>query len=103
MDLLAKSEALDQAAVLVRVLALQIIEQFAALADHLQEPAPRMEVLDVRLEVLGEAVDALGEQRNLHLGRARVPTGTLVGLHYLRFLRDLQWHLLSLSLRRLLI
>src|SRR4051794_34436874 len=58
-----------------------------------------MEVLDVRLEVLGEAVDALGEEGHLHLGRTCVLAGALVLLDHLRFLRDLQCHsTVSLSL-----
>src|SRR5262245_11239212 len=95
-DLLAKVEPLDQAAVLVRVLDSKVIEQLATLAHQLQEPAPRVEVLDVRLEVLGQAVDALGEERDLHFWRSGVGTGSLVLLHYLRFLRNLQSHSLSL-------
>src|SRR5919204_1635140 len=51
-----------------------------------------MEVLDVSLEVLGEAVDALGEQRYLHFGGTRVLAGALVLLDHLRLLRDLQCH-----------
>src|SRR5687768_1407291 len=73
--LLAQAEALDHAAVLVRVRALQVIEQLATLAYHLEKPAPRMEVLDVRLEVLGKPVDALGEERHLDLRRAGVGAG----------------------------
>jgi hypothetical protein len=48
-----------------------------------------MEVLDVRLEVLGEAVDALGQERDLHLGRAGVLSRALVLLHHLLFLHNL--------------
>src|SRR5262245_19456970 len=94
--LLAEVEPLDEAAVLVRVLIAQVIEQLAPLAHQLEQPAPRVEILDVRLEMLGEAVDALGEERDLHLGRAGVGSRALVLLHYLRFLRNLQCHSLSL-------
>ena len=38
-ELLAQSEPLDHGAVLVRVRGLQVVEQLAALADHLQQPA----------------------------------------------------------------
>jgi hypothetical protein len=51
-----------------------------------------MEVLDVRLEVAGKAVDALGEQSDLDFGRTGVFAATLVLLHDLRFLRNLQCH-----------
>src|SRR5882762_3510355 len=63
-----------------------------------------MEVLDVRLEMRGEAVDALGEERYLHLGRTRVLARALILLDDLRLLRHLQCHAcvsLSLSLRKI--
>src|SRR2546426_11700580 len=44
----------------------------SALADHLQEPALPVEILRVDPEVIGEAVDPLGEQRDLDRGRPRV-------------------------------
>src|SRR5688572_13841946 len=94
MGLLAQSKALDHRAILVRVFALQVIEELAALADHLEQAATRMEILDVRLEVLRQAVDALGEERNLDFGGAGVVSGALVLLYDLRFLRNLQTHLL---------
>ena len=56
-------------------------------------PAARVEILDVSLEVLGKAVDALGEERDLHLGRSGVLAGALVVPDHLRLLRDLQCHL----------
>src|SRR5262245_7582273 len=97
--LFAEAQPLDEVAVLVRVLALQVIEQLAALAHQLEEPAARMEVFDMRLEMLGEAIDALGEQRDLHLGRAGVLAGALVLLNHLLLLYDLQCHLVSLFTR----
>jgi hypothetical protein len=51
-----------------------------------------VKILDVRLEVVGETVDALGKERDLHLGRAGIVSGALVCLYDLRFLRDLQSH-----------
>src|SRR5690348_10422374 len=97
--LFAQAEPLDQAAVLVRVLVPQVVEQLASLAYELQQPASRVEVLHVGLEVLGEAVDALGKERHLHFGRAGVLAGTLILADDLRLLRDLQCHAnVSLSL-----
>src|SRR5204862_8036692 len=50
-------------------------------------------------EVLGEAVDALGEERHLHLRGAGVVARTLVLSYDQRLLRDLQCHAtVSLSL-----
>src|SRR5207244_4122414 len=58
-SLLAQAEALDERAVRLDLAALQVIELAAALAHHPQQAAARMEILDVRLEMLGEHVDAL--------------------------------------------
>ena len=44
---------------------------------HLLETAAAMIVVVVRLQVLGEVLDAAGKERDLYLGRACV---TLVGL-----------------------
>src|SRR5919199_1725755 len=62
----------DERAVALDVVAAQVVQQPASLADQEQEPAPRVVVLLVRLQVLGELSDALGEDRHLDLGRARV-------------------------------
>src|SRR5205085_6006743 len=43
-----------------------------ALADQHQEPPARVMILPVGLEVVGQAVDSLGEQRDLYFGRAGV-------------------------------
>ena len=52
--------------------AAQVIEQAPALAYHFQQPPSGTMVFDVGLEVLGQFVDARGEQRNLHVGRPSV-------------------------------
>src|ERR1035438_1230639 len=65
-------EALDQGGVALLALLLEVVQQAAALADHDHETAAAVVVLGVGLEVLGEVVDALGENRDLHLGRTRV-------------------------------
>src|SRR5438093_7958826 len=70
--LLTNPEALDQLGVAVGILALQIVEQPPALADELQQAAPRVVILYVRLEVLGQIVDAFTEERDLHFRGARV-------------------------------
>jgi len=53
---MTQSQALNDFVVLAYVRLLQIIEQTSAILDHLQQPAPRMIVLFVRLEMLGEFV-----------------------------------------------
>ena len=68
----ADAEALDQRLVARLVDALDIVEQRAALRDHLQQAATGVVVLHVGLEVLGEVRDALGEDRDLDFRRAGV-------------------------------
>ena len=70
--LAADAQLLDDRPVALRVLLPQILEEPAPLADQHQQAAPRVMVLRVGLEVLGEAVDTLGEERDLHLGGAGV-------------------------------
>ena len=65
-------EAFDRRAILVDVAALEVVEEAAALAYHAQESPARMVVLDVRLEVVGEAVDVRCQQRNLDFRRPGV-------------------------------
>src|SRR5689334_24420776 len=66
------AETLDQRLVAIFVPRLQIVEERAAQRDELQKATTRMIVLHMRLEVAGEIGDALGEDRHLHLRRARV-------------------------------
>src|SRR3954447_23522841 len=68
----ADAETLDELAITRLVLGLDVVEQRTALRDHLQEAAAGGGVLAVRLEVLGEVGDALGEDRDLDLGRTGV-------------------------------
>src|SRR2546423_5741449 len=70
--LLPDSEALDQIRVAFRVLALQVIQEAAALADELEQPAARVMVLRVRLEMVGQVIDSLTEERDLNFGGTRV-------------------------------
>ena len=71
-SLSAQAEAGYHFVVLLDIFSLQIIEQPAALLDHFQQPTARVMVFLVSLEVLGQFADARAEQRDLHLGRARV-------------------------------
>ena len=67
--LLADAEPADQFRVTLGVLALEVIEQSAALANQLEQPPPGVVILRVHLEVLGEVVDAVAEKRDLHFRR----------------------------------
>src|ERR1041384_2547796 len=68
----AQPQRVDQLLVAVEALALQVIEERTALADHLEQAAPAVVVLVVLLAVLGQVRDPLREQRDLDLGRSGV-------------------------------
>ena len=59
--LLAQSEALHQRAVLLDVFLTHVVQQIAATAHQLQQAAATGKILRVRLEMLGEIVNARGE------------------------------------------
>ena len=71
-SLLANAELPDELRVPVGVLALQVVEQPAPLADQLQQAAPRMVILDVGLEVFGQVADAFAEKGDLDFRGAGV-------------------------------
>ena len=68
LRLTTQTQSSDDFVVLLDVRLLQVIEQTSAMRDHLQQAAPRMIVLLVCLEMLGEFVNALTQERDLHLG-----------------------------------
>src|SRR3954467_15540441 len=72
LRLAAQAELLDQGAVALEILALQVVQEAAAPSDELEQAATRVVVVLVRAEVLGQLVDALGQHRDLDLGRAGV-------------------------------
>jgi len=47
---------------------LQVFQKAAALADHDQQPATRAVIFLIGLQVLGQMIDALRQQRDLHIG-----------------------------------
>src|SRR5690606_12303673 len=51
------------------ILALHIVKQLATLAHHLEQPTTRVVVLLMGLEVIGQRVDALCEDRDLDFRR----------------------------------
>src|SRR6476660_8953560 len=70
--LAAESESSDDDAVARAVLLHQVGEKAAALADELEEAAARMVVLGKTLEMLGQLLDPLGQERDLDFRRAGV-------------------------------
>src|SRR4051812_46704920 len=68
----AQPETSEDRAIPLDVEPAQVVEQAAATADHLEQAAARRVVLGMVAEMLGERGDALGEDRDLDLGRSRV-------------------------------
>src|SRR5579885_3269023 len=71
-ELSPEPEAGDQRPVPLHVVAPHVVEKAPPAADQHEQAAPAVVVLLVRLEVLGEVVDALREDGDLHLGRTGV-------------------------------
>src|SRR5882672_4586589 len=95
--LLAQAKLLDQLVIFPVVLSLEVVEDLAALAHHLQQPAPRMMVLDVRLEVVGQPVYPGRKQGDLHFRGAGIARRTLVLLDDLCLFRNAYPHALVSS------
>ena len=81
----ANTQPFDQLLVTPIVRAPKIIENLAPLRHELEQPAPRMVVLDMCLEVIRQAVDPLRKQRNLYFGRTGITGLDGVSLNDLRF------------------
>src|SRR5262245_51666952 len=62
----AQAQALDDGLVALGVPLPQVPEELAALTHHDQKPAPRGVVLAVGLQVLGQVLDVLAQDRDLH-------------------------------------
>jgi hypothetical protein len=60
-----EAKLVDQGPVAFDIRPLQVVQQAATLADQLQQPTPRIVVVGVRLQMLGEVVDPLAEDRDL--------------------------------------
>src|SRR5581483_2531106 len=71
-ELAAEAELLDEGAVALEILALQVVQEPAAATDQLEQATTRVVVVLVRAQVLGQGVDPLGQHRDLDFGRARV-------------------------------
>ena len=66
----AKVQGVDDLSVGLFVVPLEVFQQPSALTHHFQESAAGIEISLVGFEVRREVVDALCQQRNLHLGGA---------------------------------
>ena len=78
-DLLSQTELFNDCTVTVDVLLLKVAEKVSSVTDHLEHAAAAVMILGVRLEVLGEVVDSLGENSDLNLGRTGVALVSCVG------------------------
>jgi hypothetical protein len=67
-----KTEALDELLVPGVILSLEVVDQAPSLANNFQQSAPRMVVLLVVLEMLGEFGQPSREQRDLDLGGSSI-------------------------------
>ena len=70
--LLSEAELFDDRSVSLDVLGRKIRKQLLSVTDHLGKTSLRMEVFRVLLHVLGQRIDAIGQDRNLHFGRTGV-------------------------------
>ena len=75
LDVVANTELLDEGTILEDVVLLDIGEKTTATADEHEQTTTGVEVLLAALHVLGELLDALGEDRNLNLGVTSVDGG----------------------------
>ena len=70
--LATKTESCDERAVPLNVFLAQVPQLPTPLADEPEQPAPRVEVVLVQAKVLGEVLDAFGEDGDLDPRRACV-------------------------------
>lgn len=85
MKSLAQLELLSDCLVTVYVGGVEVIQQPAPLANHHEQATAGTMILLVLLKVLGQVVDALSQQRNLHIGRTGVPFMQLNTFNRFRF------------------
>ena len=83
--LVAQFQLFRNGLVAAQILALQIIQQAPALADHHQQPAARAVIFFVGLQMLRQMIDALRQQRDLHVRRTGVSVMCLKLLYRLCF------------------
>ena len=70
--LFAQAKLFHDRAVARDIFLLKIAEQISSVTDHFQHAAAAVMILWIVLEMLVERVDAIRQNRDLHLGRARV-------------------------------
>src|SRR5437867_1156989 len=83
---LTDAELVDDRAVSFLVGLLEVIEKATAASDELEQAAPAVVILRVRLEVLGQISDAVRQEGNLHLRRSRVIVMRAILRNQIRFM-----------------
>ena len=73
MGLVPETKILNERAILLDIGSLEVVEQPATLADHLEQAATTVMVFRVRAEMPSEVADPLGKERNLHSCRSGIP------------------------------
>jgi hypothetical protein len=81
----AQTQALNQVLIAPEIFISQILQQFAAFANHYQQPSAGMKIFFVDFHVFGELSYPRRENSHLYLGGAGVGSVRLVPLDYLRF------------------
>ncbi len=76
-NLFLQTELLDECRVATLIILLKVAKVRTTVCDHLQKPTTRVEVLLVLLEVLCKLLNSLGQNTDLHAGRAVI--GFMVG------------------------
>ena len=77
--LFAKAQLLQQLGIRGQVVLFGIVEEFATAGSHLQEAAAAVEVFTMRAQVLGQVIDASGQERDLDFGRTGILLVSFVG------------------------
>src|SRR5690349_14152471 len=76
--LAAKTQTFDERLVALGIGLLEISQQAATLVHHLEQAATRMMILVVVGEMLGQVLDACGQQSDLHFRRTGIVLATTV-------------------------
>jgi hypothetical protein len=68
----AQLELLGDRLITRQVGVMEIIQQSATLADHFEQTTAGTAILDVFLQMIGQVIDALGQQSDLHVSGSSV-------------------------------
>src|SRR5690606_24840187 len=79
--LVPEPQLVDELPVAGHIGSLEVVQQPATPADHLEQPPTPVEILGVRAKVPREIVDPLREERDLNLGRPRIGLVYLVPIY----------------------